>query len=119
MRPIATSRLEDGRRVPARHQDWLALTTLRPIASGVEHFRICVVLLRPKGENCTFRFPVGIGEYMIVGGNIDHVTRTMTTAIALETSKGNLSLAIALGAILLAIAIAINMALISVKRFAP
>lgn len=59
-----------------------------------------------------------VGAVMIVGGNIDHVTRTMTTAIALETSKGNLNLAIALGTILLAIAIAINMALMSVKRFA-
>jgi len=59
-----------------------------------------------------------VGAVMIVGGNIDHVTRTMTTAIALETSKGDLSLAIALGAILLAIAIAINMALMAIKRFA-
>jgi tungstate transport system permease protein len=59
-----------------------------------------------------------VGAVMIVGGNIDHVTRTMTTAIALETSKGNLSLAIALGTILLAIAIAINAALMSLKRFA-
>jgi tungstate transport system permease protein len=59
-----------------------------------------------------------VGAVMIVGGNIDHVTRTMTTAIALETAKGNLSLAIALGAILLAIAIVINMALMAIKRVA-
>jgi tungstate transport system permease protein len=51
-----------------------------------------------------------VGAVMIVGGNIDHVTRTMTTAIALETSKGNLALAIALGIILIVIALAINMA---------
>ena len=42
-----------------------------------------------------------VGAVMIVGGNIDHVTRTMTTAIALETSKGELALALALGIILL------------------
>ena len=59
-----------------------------------------------------------VGAVMIVGGNIDHVTRTMTTAIALETAKGDLGLAIALGAILLAIAIVINMALMAIKRFA-
>ena len=55
---------------------------------------------------------------MIVGGNIDHVTRTMTTAIALETSKGNIALALALGMILLAIALAINMALMGIRRLA-
>ena len=42
-----------------------------------------------------------VGAVIIVGGNIDHLTRVMTTTIALETSKGNLSLALALGIILL------------------
>ena len=50
-----------------------------------------------------------VGAVSIVGGNIDHLTRVMTTAIALETSKGNLSLALALGIILLAIALAVNL----------
>jgi tungstate transport system permease protein len=59
-----------------------------------------------------------VGAVMIVGGNIDHVTRTMTTAIALETSKGNIALAVALGMILLAIALAINMALMGIRRIA-
>jgi tungstate transport system permease protein len=49
-----------------------------------------------------------VGAVIIVGGNIDHVTRVMTTAIALETSKGDLALALGLGLILLTIAIAIN-----------
>ena len=49
-----------------------------------------------------------VGAVIIVGGNINHVTRVMTTAIALETSKGNLALALALGAILIAIAVAVN-----------
>jgi tungstate transport system permease protein len=55
---------------------------------------------------------------MIVGGNIDHVTRTMTTTIALETSKGNLALAVTLGIILLAIALAINTALLWTRKLA-
>ena len=59
-----------------------------------------------------------VGAVMIVGGNIDHVTRTMTTAIALETSKGNIALALALGIVLLAIAVAVNAALMSVRRLA-
>jgi tungstate transport system permease protein len=45
---------------------------------------------------------------MIVGGNIEGVTRTMTTAIALETSKGDLALALSLGFILIAIVLAVN-----------
>lgn len=49
-----------------------------------------------------------VGAVIIVGGNINHVTRVMTTTIALETSKGNLSLALALGAVLIGIAIAVN-----------
>ena len=49
-----------------------------------------------------------VGAVIIVGGNINHVTRVMTTAIALETSKGNLALALGLGVILVAIAVAVN-----------
>lgn len=49
-----------------------------------------------------------VGAVIIVGGNIAHVTRVMTTAIALETSKGELALALALGFVLLFIALAIN-----------
>lgn len=49
-----------------------------------------------------------VGAVMIVGGNINHVTRVMTTTIALETSKGDLGMALALGVILIALAISIN-----------
>jgi tungstate transport system permease protein len=49
-----------------------------------------------------------VGAVMIVGGNIDGVTRVMTTAIALETSKGDLPLALGLGAILIGIVVAVN-----------
>ena len=51
-----------------------------------------------------------VGAVMIVGGNIDHVTRVMTTTIALETSKGNLALALGLGVILLCLALGVNAA---------
>ena len=51
-----------------------------------------------------------VGAVMIVGGNIDGVTRVMTTTIALETSKGDLPLALGLGMILIAIVIAVNAA---------
>ena len=49
-----------------------------------------------------------VGAVMIVGGNMDHVTRVMTTAIALETSKGDLALALGLGLILLVLSLTIN-----------
>ena len=51
-----------------------------------------------------------VGTVMIVGGNIDGATRTMTTAIALETSKGNLPLALGLGAILIGLVLVVNAA---------
>lgn len=52
-----------------------------------------------------------VGAIMIVGGNIDHVTRVLTTAIALETGKGDFALALALGFILIALAVAVNLAI--------
>jgi tungstate transport system permease protein len=57
-----------------------------------------------------------VGAVIIVGGNIDGFTRTMTTAIALETSKGDLPLAIGLGMVLIAIVIAVNALAWSVRR---
>ncbi len=55
-----------------------------------------------------------VGAVMIVGGNINHLTRIMTTAIALETSKGTLALALALGIILMTISLTINAAVFMV-----
>ena len=57
-----------------------------------------------------------VGAVIIVGGNINHVTRVMTTTIALETSKGNLALALGLGLILVALTIAVN-AVVAALRF--
>jgi len=59
-----------------------------------------------------------VGAVMIVGGNIDGVTRVMTTAIALETSKGDLPLALSLGIVLITLVILINAAAIWVKDVA-
>ena len=59
-----------------------------------------------------------VGAVMIVGGNIDGVTRVMTTAIALETSKGDLPLALGLGIILMGIVLAVNTAAHVVKETA-
>ena len=53
---------------------------------------------------------------LIVGGNIDGFTRVMTTAIALETSKGDLALAIGLGLVLIALVVAVNAAAWGLRR---
>ncbi|HET7595500.1 MAG TPA: ABC transporter permease [Burkholderiales bacterium] len=59
-----------------------------------------------------------VGAVMIVGGNIEGVTRVMTTAIALETSKGDLPLALGLGIILIGLVVALNAAAYGVKEAA-
>ncbi len=58
-----------------------------------------------------------VGAVLIVGGNIAHVTRVMTTTIALETSRGNLALALALGLILILIALLVNCAVFGLREF--
>lgn len=57
-----------------------------------------------------------VGAILIVGGNIDHLTRVLTTAITLETSKGNLGFAVSLGAVLLAISLIISVGLHGLSR---
>jgi len=66
-------------------------------------FSLVVALLAGFG-----RAAAEVGAIIIVGGNINGFTRTMTTTIALETSKGDLALALGLGAVLIAIVIVIN-----------
>ncbi len=75
-----------------------ALTLLRDA-----RFSLVTVVLAGFG-----RAAAEVGAVIIVGGNIDGVTRVMTTAIALETSKGDLPLALGLGIILLALVLALN-----------
>tara|TARA_Y100000588_G_C14033722_1_gene829811 strand:- start:175 stop:882 length:708 start_codon:yes stop_codon:yes gene_type:complete len=59
-----------------------------------------------------------VGAVIIVGGNIAHLTRVMTTAIALETSKGDLALAFALGLVLISIALLVNGAVMTLRMTA-
>ena len=59
-----------------------------------------------------------VGAVMMVGGNIDGVTRVMTTTIALETSKGDLPLALGLGAILLLLVLTLNALVLAIRDFA-
>ncbi len=68
-----------------------------------ERFAVMTVLLTAFG-----RAIAEVGAVMIVGGNIDGLTRVMTTTIALETSKGDLPLALALGLVLLGVVAALN-----------
>ena len=58
-----------------------------------------------------------VGAVMIVGGNIDGFTRVMTTTIALETSKGDLPLALALGLILLLVVLVLNAVIGAIKHW--
>ena len=76
-------------------------------------FSLVTVILAGFG-----RASAEVGAVMVVGGNIDHVTRVMTTAIALETSKGNLALALGLGLILIVLSLAVNAAAFIVKDLA-
>ncbi len=69
-----------------------------------ERFAVLTLLLTAFG-----RAIAEVGAVMIVGGNIDGVTRVMTTSIALETSKGDLPLALALGVVLLAVVALLNL----------
>lgn len=75
-----------------------------------ERFAVLMVLLAAFG-----RAIAEVGAVMVVGGNIEGFTRVMTTAIALETSKGDLPLALGLGLVLLAVVLLLN-ALVAVVR---
>jgi ABC-type tungstate transport system substrate-binding protein len=82
-----------------------------PLASALlllahERYGVLTVVLTAFG-----RAIAEVGAVMIVGGNIDGVTRVMTTTIALETSKGDLPLALALGLVLLSVVAALNAAI--------
>jgi ABC-type tungstate transport system substrate-binding protein len=75
-----------------------------------ERFAVLTILLTAFG-----RAIAEVGAVMIVGGNIDGVTRVMTTAIALETSKGDLPLALALGIVLLGVVGMVNLAVAAMQ----
>mgnify|MGYP003585613094 FL=1 len=71
-----------------------------------ERYALVTVLIAAFGRAVS-----EVGAVMVVGGNIDGFTRVMTTAIALETSKGDLPLALALGAVLLLVVLVLNLAI--------
>ena len=86
----------------------------------VDHKRIitrCKISLITIVLAATGRALSEVGFVMIVGGNIDGVTRVMTTAIALETSKGDLNFAIVLGFVLISIIFTINGIIFLIKEF--
>lgn len=77
-----------------------------------ERYALLTVLIASFGRAIS-----EVGAVMIVGGNIDGFTRVMTTAIALETSKGDLPLALALGLVLLAVVLVLNVLIAQVRRW--
>ena len=93
----------------------LCLTRLQTVQALLWDARYSLLTVALAGFG---RAVAEVGAVMIVGGNIDHLTRVMTTAIALETSKGDLALALALGIILLVIALGVNAAVQSVRMTA-
>jgi tungstate transport system permease protein len=107
--------IEDGWRVHGETMSALRL----PIAAKLKwlvwdcRFSLSIALLAGFARAIS-----EVGAVMIVGGNIDGVTRTMTTAIALETSKGDLPLALALGLVLLGAVLIANLMTSIIKSFA-
>ena len=100
------------------YQEQLRSLGAKPFAAAFTllwdtRFSLVTVVLAGFG-----RAAAEVGAVMIVGGNIDGVTRVMTTAIALETSKGDLPLALALGVILLSLVLALNAAAYVTKEAA-
>lgn len=102
---LARQTIED---LSAEYRDELAGMNVGPLRRVITliwdgRFSLLTALLAGFG-----RAAAEVGAVMIVGGNIDGFTRTMTTAIALETSKGDLPLAIGLGMVLITVVIIIN-----------
>jgi tungstate transport system permease protein len=99
------------------HGEQLASLGARPLLRSLllawdERHALLTILIA-----CFGRAIAEVGAVMIVGGNIDGFTRVMTTAIALETSKGDLPLALALGAVLLGVVLLLNALMALVGRW--
>ena len=77
-----------------------------------ERYALLTVLITAFGRAVS-----EVGAVMIVGGNIDGFTRVMTTAIALETSKGDLPLALGLGLVLLGVVLLLNSVVALLRRW--
>lgn len=103
---LARQTVEDLR---AEYDDLLRVTGAGPVR------RLATLLAEARWSLVTTvlagfgRASAEVGAVMIVGGNIEHVTRVMTTAIALETSKGDLPMALGLGLVLMTLSLAVNL----------
>jgi tungstate transport system permease protein len=104
---LARQFVEDAWREYREQLTSLGVSPLRAVPTLLWDLRYSLVTVVLAGFG---RAASEVGAVMIVGGNVDGVTRVMTTAIALETSKGDLPLALALGAILLGMVVALNAA---------
>ncbi|MGI9372049.1 MAG: ABC transporter permease [Hyphomicrobiales bacterium] len=104
--------LEDLHAEYDEHFRSLALTRAQTVVALLWDGRFSLLTVSLAGFG---RAIAEVGAVIIVGGNIDHLTRVMTTAIALETSKGDLPMALALGIVLLVIALIINSLVMSVR----
>lgn len=93
----------------------LCLTPLQTVQALLWDARYALLTVALAGFG---RAVAEVGAVMIVGGNIDHLTRVMTTAIALETSKGNLPLALGLGIVLMILALGVNALVHSLRHTA-
>ena len=98
------------------HGEQFASLGASPVMRGLillwdERFALLTVLIAAFGRAIS-----EVGAVMVVGGNIDGFTRVMTTSIALETSKGDLPMALALGMVLLGVVLLLNVLIGGVKR---
>ena len=91
----------------------LNLTKLEKLTTLIYECRYALVTVALTGFG---RASAEVGAVMIVGGNINHFTRVMTTAIAFETSKGSIELAVALGLILILISLIITLLIKSLRK---
>ena len=115
MTALARQTLEDSLAECGPYLRSLHASRTQTIATLLHEARFALVTVVLAGFG---RAAAEVGAVMIVGGNIDGVTRVMTTAIALETSKGDLPLALGLGLVLLAVVLAVNAVAAGVRQHA-
>jgi tungstate transport system permease protein len=111
---LARQFVEDAWREYREQLTSLGVSPTRAVPTLLWDLRLSLITVALAGFG---RAASEVGAVMIVGGNIDGVTRVMTTAIALETSKGNLPLALALGLILLSLVLALNAAAYALREW--
>ncbi|MEI7447240.1 MAG: ABC transporter permease [Burkholderiales bacterium] len=115
MTALARQTLEDALSECGPYLRSLGATRLQTIGTLLREARFSLVTAVLAGFG---RAAAEVGAVMMVGGNIDGVTRVMTTAIALETSKGDLPLALGLGLVLVAVVIVVNGCAAGVRQYA-